>query len=108
MQIRNQDFTENNLAMVKLRDEVNKTRREAEKASEKAKFLTIPSGSASEKERELQKRYEDCLVSGGIFANLYDAEALLMQKVLKCSICNNNMRSTVITKCMHCTFHAQT
>jgi hypothetical protein len=65
----------------------------------------IPS---SQKEAQLQKEVDKCMVRVPS-AYLDHAYGLLTmnqsQSILKCSTCKQNMRSTVLTKCLHSAFH---
>ncbi|KAH8119088.1 hypothetical protein DFH11DRAFT_1501929 [Phellopilus nigrolimitatus] len=83
MQKREHDVAEINIAMLKLKDEVRRAKKEAEKAQEKSKTFSMPAASASARETRLQDEINKCM------------------SILKCSTCHNAMRSTVITKCMH-------
>ncbi|EJD02861.1 uncharacterized protein FOMMEDRAFT_134051 [Fomitiporia mediterranea MF3/22] len=80
---REQEVAELNMQTVKLKDELLKATKEAERAVQKAKSVNKPLAPASEREADLQREVDKCL------------------KLLKCSLCQNHMRNTVITKCMH-------
>ena len=48
--------------MMKLKDQLVKTTKEAERAQQKAQSLSKPSGPASERERALEKERDDYMV----------------------------------------------
>ncbi|RPD59927.1 BRE1-domain-containing protein [Lentinus tigrinus ALCF2SS1-6] len=66
----------------KLEESLLKTKKDAEKHAAKLK-LAPASSESSDKEAELQGELDLCM------------------SLLKCSTCQQNMRNTVITKCMH-------
>lgn len=59
------DVAEQNITIVKLRDELCKATKEAERTAQRAKSLSKPSGTASERERELEKEMNGYSVSNG-------------------------------------------
>ncbi|KAL5523682.1 hypothetical protein ACEPAG_7855 [Sanghuangporus baumii] len=80
MQKRDAEYSEASQTTVKLKDELHKAKKEAEKAVQRAKKSAAPT---SERESELQREAEN------------------LMKILKCSTCQRHFRSTVILKCMH-------
>ncbi|KAI5123044.1 hypothetical protein M0805_000480 [Coniferiporia weirii] len=83
MQKREQEVVQMNVATLRLRDETRRAKKEAEKANERSRTLSVPALPSSERESRLQKEVDKCM------------------RILKCSTCQNAMRDTVITKCMH-------
>ncbi|KAI0703349.1 BRE1-domain-containing protein [Cerioporus squamosus] len=66
----------------KLEESLLKTKKDAEKHAAKLKLISASSGSSAH-EAELQKEVDK------------------FYRLLKCSVCQQNIRNTVITKCMH-------
>ena len=63
----------------------------------------IPS---SQKESQLQKEVDKCMVGTKCSSIVGQARPDLchLQSILKCSTCKQNMRSTILTKCLHSAF----
>lgn len=67
------------------------------------KISSMPIADPSSREAELEERVEKCMVCLPSFTyilNFYPAS----QKILRCSTCKQNLRSHVLTKCMHSTY----
>ncbi|KIJ49660.1 hypothetical protein M422DRAFT_66121 [Sphaerobolus stellatus SS14] len=63
-------------------EESIRARKEVERTAAKA-VVSVPSGKTSSRETELEEKYQKCM------------------KLLRCSTCHQNLRSHVLTKCMH-------
>lgn len=66
MQKRELEVAELNLQTVKLKDDLLKVKKEAERATEKTKALTMPTAPASVREAKLQKEIDRCMVRSDI------------------------------------------
>jgi E3 ubiquitin-protein ligase BRE1 len=60
----------------------------------------IPS---SQKEAQLQKEVDKCMVRTKA-VRWARPDLCRLQSILKCSTCRQNMRSTILTKCLHSAF----
>lgn len=88
--------------LLKIEESLLKKKKEAEKLTAKAKTIASSNPSSSNaKEVELQEEVDKCMVRIIVIPVSNNSERSA-QSILKCSTCKQNMRNTVITKCMHC------
>ena len=88
--------------LLKIEESLLKKKKEAEKLTAKAKTMASSNPSSSNaKEVELQEEVDKCMVRILVILASNNSENSA-QSILKCSTCKQNMRNTVITKCMHC------
>ena len=81
-----------------------KAKRDAERHVAKLQVETQHrSASSGSREAELQEEVDKCMVSMA-YRRWHTGRltSYVSQSILKCSTCKQNMRNTVITKCMHC------
>ena len=86
---------------LKLQDELEKTKREMERAVERAKNISTLTAPVISSDSELSKQVEGYKVKAYAEFVIKYAYTSLLQRLLKCSTCNHAMRNTIITKCMH-------
>ncbi|TDL25907.1 BRE1-domain-containing protein [Rickenella mellea] len=80
---REKAFADKNLEVQTVKEDLARARKDLEKLANKLKSQVTGQGPSSDKEAQLQSEVDKCM------------------RILKCSTCQNAMRSTVITKCMH-------